>query len=61
MELRRYEYADLYYNEADTKKVEKQRKRLERLGFELSDQDSGGEKYDYCDQYIRDGKHKQID
>lgn len=53
MEIRQYTYVDVYYNEGEEEKAKKERKRLEKLGFELQVEDDADDKFTYCDQYLR--------
>lgn len=61
MHIRKYTYVDVYYSKAEKEAVSKERKRLERLGYTLENEDSGTGKYDYCDQYIRYSKDAKTD
>lgn len=55
MRIRKYTYVDVHYNENEMKEAMRERKRLIRLGYELSCEDDGGATH-YCDQYIKENK-----
>jgi len=60
MKVSKWTTVDVYYNEWEQNKAEKERKRLQRMGYELQEQDAGdGVDYDYCDQYIKNGKTRE--
>ena len=56
MEVRKWTTVDVYYNEDEQKIANKERKRFERLGYELQSLDDGSGLHDFCDQYIKSGK-----
>ena len=61
MKISKWTTVDVFYNEFESGKAETERKRLERLGYELQEKDAGdGVEYDYCDQYIKSGKTREI-
>ncbi len=51
MDTIKYTIIDLYYNKDEQYKADIIRKKLLRQGYELIDQDLGGEPFDYCDQF----------
>jgi nitrogenase molybdenum-iron protein alpha/beta subunit len=51
---------DVRYNKGEEKKAEQVRKYLEKIGYELQEQDAGDYPYDYDDQYIKNGKTRII-
>lgn len=62
MEIRRYSYIDVYYNDDkdSIKEAMKERKRIESMGYELMSEDAHdghnketGDGYDFCDQYLK--------
>ncbi len=55
MRILKYTYVDVYYNKDEEDQALKERKRLERLGYELVAEDAG-EPFDYCDQYHKYNK-----
>jgi len=55
MEIRKWTTVDVHYNNNETKLADKERKRLERMGYDFQQTDDGSV-YDNCDQYIKSGK-----
>jgi len=52
---------DVHYKKDEQNKADKERKRLERLGYEYQQTDnSGSTDNDYCDQYIKSGKSRSV-
>ncbi|HUX58309.1 MAG TPA: hypothetical protein VMV77_15155 [Bacteroidales bacterium] len=58
MEIRKWTTVDVYYHDWETEKALKERKRLERLGYELQVEDEGNDEYDNCDQYLKSNPQK---
>lgn len=56
MEVRKWTTVDIYYVEAESEYALRERKRLEKIGYEYQQTDSASHGYDYCDQYIKSGK-----
>jgi len=56
MRIIKYTYVDLYYNEDEKEKALKERKRLEKLGYNLEAEDDAGGPFHYCDQFHRYSK-----
>jgi len=56
MEIRKWTTIDVYYNKSETDEALRERKRLERLGYELQCEDNGSGEYEYCDQYLKSSK-----
>jgi hypothetical protein len=52
MEVLRYTIIDVYYNEDEKNLADEKRKKLEKAGYELNQEDSGTP-FHYCDQYIK--------
>ena len=52
MNIRKYTYIDVHYSKEEYSKAMKYRKRLLKLGYFLSVEDSGSGEHDYCDQYL---------
>lgn len=59
MVIRQYTYVDVYWNEGEQDKAIKERRRLIKLGYELSVEDFG-KPHDNCDQYIRYKKQIEL-
>lgn len=63
MEARRYTYVDVYYNANEQELANRERKNLEKRGYELQVMDDGGRDgdvgYDFCDQYIKRFKSRK--
>ena len=55
MRILKYTYVDVYYNKGEEEEALKERKRLEKLGYELMAEDDGTP-HDYCDQYHKHNK-----
>lgn len=55
MEIRKYTYVDVHYNDSEFEKASKEQKRLEKLGYTLESPDKGSFT-DHCDQYLRYSK-----
>lgn len=55
MRILKYTYVDVYYNKDEEDEALKERKRLEKLGYELVAEDDGNP-FDYCDQYHKYNK-----
>ena len=60
MEIRKWTTVDVYYKNSEIDIAEKERKRLESLGYEYQQTDDGNKEYDFCDQYIKSGKTRKI-
>ncbi len=61
MEVRKWTTVDVYYNKDEEKLADKERKRLERLGYELQLLDDGSFPYNFCDQYMKSGETRIIE
>ena len=57
MEINRYTYKDVYYDEDEQDKADKLKINLEKQGYILQTRDDCGKigkiGHDYCDQYIK--------
>lgn len=54
MVVRKWITVDIHYTESELKKASKERKRLEKLGYEYQQTDvSGRPGSEHCDQYIK--------
>ena len=53
MRIIKYTYVDVYWSKGEETKAKEQRKRLEKLGYNLEVEDDGSGDFDYCDQYLR--------
>lgn len=52
---------DVHYKKVEQNKADKERKRLEKLGYEYQNTDESGAKdCDYCDQYIKSIKSRTL-
>ncbi len=60
MEVRKWTTVDVCYNKDEQKLADKERKRLERLGYEYQQTDDGAV-HDFNDQYIKSGKTRIIE
>lgn len=58
MEIRKWCLVDVHYCEGEQKQADKEKKRLERLGYELQVRDNSHKPFDFCDQYLRSDKTK---
>lgn len=56
MQVTKYTYVDIYYNPNEQDKADKEKKRLEKLGYNLEVKDDGSGKYLFCDQYLKYSK-----
>jgi len=61
MIVNKWTTVDVHYRKDEQNIADKERKRLERLGYEHQQTDeSGVNNLDYCDQYIKSGKPRQL-
>lgn len=60
MEIRKWTTVDVHHNENEIHLADKERKRLERLGYEFQQTDDGGV-YLITDQFIKNGKTRVIE
>jgi len=61
MRVSKWTTVDVHYKKSEQNKANKERKRLERLGYDYQQTDiSGAKDFDYCDQFIKSGKSRQI-
>ena len=67
MMIRRYTYADVYYNRGEGKKAKKEGARLIKMGYSLMVRDDAGghdkktgKGFDYCDQYLKDHRSRDL-
>lgn len=60
MEIRKWTTVDVHYTKNETQLAEKERNRLERMGYEYQQTDSSSDPFDYCDQYIKSGKTRLL-
>lgn len=59
MRITKWTTVDVAYNKNEQNAAKKERKRLERLGYEYQQTDEGA-LHDYNDQYIKSGKIRII-
>ena len=59
MEIRKWTTVDVNYDEDESKLANKERKRLEKLGYDYQQTDAGVD-YDYDDQYIKNGRVRLV-
>ena len=61
MYINKWTTVDVHYKKGEQEKADKERKRLEKLGYEYQQTDSSGlADCHYCDQYIKSGKSRHI-
>ena len=59
MEIVKWTTVDVHYRKDEQEKADKERKRLEKIGYEYQNTDaSGAKEYDYVDQYIKSLKSR---
>jgi len=59
MEITKWTTIDVHHNSNETHLAERERKRLERMGYEYQQTDAGSD-YDFTDQYIKSGKSRCV-
>ena len=60
MEVRKWTTVDVMFNQYEKDIALTERKRLERLGYELQEECEGNDEYECDDQYIKNGKTRLI-
>ena len=60
MRVTKWTTVDVLYNPGEEYLAIKERKRLERLGYELQEECEGTDNYEFDDQYIKSGRPRMI-
>jgi hypothetical protein len=56
MEVRKWTTVDVFFNQEESHLALRERKRLEKLGYELQEECEGTDNYECDDQYIKNGR-----